>query len=440
MSRLTRTLLLVLTCLAAVSPCQAATHHAAHADELAAICRTIQPGDTIVLEDGTYADQELVFTGTGTPQRPITLRAATPGRVVLNGTSTLAIAGTHLVVDGLLFKGGAIRSESVIAFRHNDTVARHCTLRNSAIVDYNPHDPETRYFWVSLFGSHHTVEHCDFSGQNHSGVTLCVRLGDEQPGHHVIRRNHFANRPRGEGNGFETIRIGTGGHREVVARCRVAENLFERCDGELEIVSNKSCENTYENNTFLRSAGTLTLRQGDRCKVIGNVFIGDDAEDTGGLRVTGRGHEISGNYFSGIRGSGGAAISILAGTDTGLAANYSQVIDCVLDANTLVDNPGPLFALDTRYSPDRSPHLARGVTITNTLMVARPNAGPILRAKQTPTGITWRDNVAVFEEGLEPDELPDGIRVVSEVPADWRARLKPEPLTPRDVGPAWRRQ
>lgn len=68
---------------------------------------TVQPGDTITLAEGIWTNADLLFKTDGAPGDSIVLRAETPGRVLLNGTSRLRIAGKYLIVDGLLFKGGA---------------------------------------------------------------------------------------------------------------------------------------------------------------------------------------------------------------------------------------------------------------------------------------------------------------------------------------------
>jgi poly(beta-D-mannuronate) lyase len=47
------------------------------------------------------------------------------------------------------------------------------------------------------------------------------------------------------------------------SRTVVEHNLFQECNGEIEIVSSKSCENTYRYNTFLNCEGAVTLRHGD---------------------------------------------------------------------------------------------------------------------------------------------------------------------------------
>src|SRR5512137_2700246 len=74
------------------------------AAEIARAMSKAAPGDTLVMRDGAWTDQVIVFKGDGMPDKPITLRAATPGAVVLDGLSRLQVAGRHLVVDSLWFK------------------------------------------------------------------------------------------------------------------------------------------------------------------------------------------------------------------------------------------------------------------------------------------------------------------------------------------------
>ena len=56
------------------------------------------------------------------------------------------------------------------------------------------------------------------------------------------------------------------------AKCVVAENLFENCDGEIELISNKSCDNVYLRNTIVGCAGALTLRHGNGYVVRENLI------------------------------------------------------------------------------------------------------------------------------------------------------------------------
>ncbi len=427
---------IVVLIIGASLPAHSETHAIDSAKQLREIRDKVVAGDEIVLRDGIYTDQHFVFSGTGTEEQPITLRAETPERVILNGTSRLSIGGDHLVVDGLFFNGGALESGSVIEFQSDEgTPARHCLLRNTAIKDYNPPEKQTRYFWVSLFGYANRVENCTFSGQKHSGVTLCVRLTNGESAGHRIHRNYFFDRPEGTGNGFETIRIGTGSERMTKARCVVSENVFERCSGEMEIISNKSCENTYSGNTFLQSAGTLTLRQGDRCVIENNVFKGGDAVGTGGLRVTGDGHRIAGNYFSGTKGRGGGAISLRAGIAGTTRGGYSQVTHCSIDGNTFINNPGTLFALDAGYQPDQGLALPAKVMFSNNLVVVKEGEKEMISATTPSTGITWKENLLV--SAVSGQTAPEGFALLGQVPPHMLGRLEPAYLKGPEVGAAW---
>src|SRR5690349_12973545 len=61
-------------------------------------------GDTIVLQSGVWKDVDLRVRGQGEKGRPITVRAAEPGKVKLTGNSRVRFGGEHLVVQGLWFQ------------------------------------------------------------------------------------------------------------------------------------------------------------------------------------------------------------------------------------------------------------------------------------------------------------------------------------------------
>src|SRR5256885_1452512 len=96
-------------------------------------------------------------------------------------------------------------------------------------------------------------------------------------------------------NGGEPIRVGYSFQSMFSSKTTVEKNLFERCDGELEIISNKSCDNVYRNNTFLQCAGFFTLRHGNRCTVDGNYFLGKGKKGSGGVRIIGEDHAVTNN-------------------------------------------------------------------------------------------------------------------------------------------------
>ena len=116
------------------------------ASEISSAMNSVSPGDTLTMTNGIWINQHIVFSGNGTNDLPILLKAENPGQVILMGTSTLRIGGSHLVVDGLYFRNGYSASGGVIEFRTNSSnLAEHCRLTNTAIVDYNPQSINTNY-------------------------------------------------------------------------------------------------------------------------------------------------------------------------------------------------------------------------------------------------------------------------------------------------------
>lgn len=105
-------------------------------------------------------------------------------------------------------------------------------------------------------------------------------------------------------NEFETIRLGASDYANFNGNPVVEYNHFYRCDGEIEIISNKSSNNTYRYNTIVESQGSIVRRHVDGCLVEGNVIIGNGVTNTGGIRHNGQDHVVRNNYVAGTRGSG----------------------------------------------------------------------------------------------------------------------------------------
>lgn len=368
----------------------AADYVVSSAGDIATALQSAMPGDNLLMTSGDWTDQHIQFAGFGTSANPITLRAMTPGGVTLNGDSRLSISGDWLVVDGLNFEGGALNSGNVVEFRGSNGEATNSRFTNSAIVDYNPADINTRYFWVSMYGDSNRVDHNYFSNQNHSGVTVTVWRNDSGPDNHRIDSNYFADRPEGNGNGFETIRIGTSAESLSDSFTVVENNLFERTDGEVEIISNKSGANTFRYNTFRESAGTLTLRHGDGNRVEGNFFIGEGANESGGVRVIGEDQVVVNNYFEGLDGRAGGAISISGGVPGSELNEYYQVKNAVIAHNTIVNISDAAIKLDDGIGSSGRTLLAENVTIANNLIAG---ASPSFEGSEG-SGWTWEGNIA----------------------------------------------
>jgi len=414
----TRAWLSALAVMCLASHVSATDFFASNASQVSSAMNSAGPGDTIIMTDGVWTNQHIQFSGAnGNAANPITLRPQTPGGVTLNGSSTLSISGDWLVADGLNFEGGALSSGHVVEFRGNNGNATNSRLTNSAIVDYNPASINTRYFWVSLYGDNNRVDHNYFKNQNHSGVTVVdwFNNGSNGTGNHRIDSNHFADRPEGNGNGFETIRIGTSDFSMHSSNDIIENNFFERTDGEIEIISNKTGGNTYRYNTFKESAGTLTLRHGNNATVEGNFFLGEGKNKSGGVRVIGEDHTIINNYFANLDDRADGVISLTAGVVNSPLNRYFQVKNAVIAHNTVIDPNGPAVTFDYLYDPVPDPGngelqnlLPENVTMANNLF--RSGGSDIFEGLEG-SGWTWEGNIA-FGGGLGPKAGASGITVV----------------------------
>jgi poly(beta-D-mannuronate) lyase len=355
--------------------------------------KQLQPGDELILRDGVWTNCQIKFEGSGTAERPIILRAQTPGRVLLSGNSWVKLGGDHLLVSGLLFKNGACPRESVIAFRTSATrTARNSRVTDCAVVNYNPPTSDGKCYWVSLYGSSNRVDHCRFEGKNDGGPTLTVWLEKNgQPNYHLIDHNYFLHRPRLGRNGGETMRIGDSATSFEVSRTIVEFNLFEHCSGEAEYISNKSCENIYRFNTILESKGALVLRHGNRNTVEGNWFFGHHVPGTGGVRIIGEDQRVLNNYFDGLAGHDfESTLPFVDGIPHTPLNGYFQIKRAVVAFNTLVDcDHNITFGVGAGLRKRSQPSL--NCVIANNLVFGT-NA-PLVRVQDEPVNIRWLGNI-----------------------------------------------
>lgn len=145
------------------------------AAEFATAASALQPGDEIVLADGTWTDARLLLKGQGTAAAPITLRAQTPGNVILSGRSDLRLAGSYLQVSNLVFRNGYTPGDAVVAFRESSkAVASHSRVTGLVIDDYANPDASDQDYWVSFYGSHNRLDHSQLRGKTNAGPTVVV--------------------------------------------------------------------------------------------------------------------------------------------------------------------------------------------------------------------------------------------------------------------------
>lgn len=369
-----KTILACALLLAGASVLPAADYAVKTPADLESLAAKLRPGDSVVIADGTHTDEAWVFRGNGAEAAPITFRAATPGKATLTGNSTVVIDGEWLVVSGLLIKDGAGPAEG-IAIKGSHQRVTECAMIGG-----------TYKHFLRMFGQGSRVDHCYFEGKTSGEPTFQVEV-DFQPNNHRVDHNHFGPRPPLGKNGGETMRIGYSWQSMNNSRTLVEQNLFDRCDGELEIISSKSCENVYRANTFLDCAGMLTLRHGNRCVIDGNFFIGHHKKESGGIRVIGDDHVIINNYIDGVTQG---AFWITGGVPNSQLVQYFRARGCVIAFNTVVDSQGPYLHLDAGVGTSGRTLYPQNITIANNLF-AVPDGGQLLRGREGE-GFVWQGN------------------------------------------------
>ncbi|WP_372938413.1 chondroitinase-B domain-containing protein, partial [Seonamhaeicola sp.] len=375
-------------------------------NELNEAIKNANPGDNIVMSNGVWKDVQIKFTGQGTEKAPIKIEAETPGEVFIEGVSDIKFGGKYLVVDGLHFRNGYSPSDAVVEFKiDNETIGNHCTITNSVIEDFNKMNRDDSDRWVQFWGRHNTVSNCYIAGKTNRGPTIRVDLkGNEHiNNYHQIINNHFGPRPPKGGASGETIQIGDSFSSMSPSHTLVANNLFEECNGEVEIISSKTNFNEFRNNVFYKSEGSLVTRHGNYCTIDGNYFIGDGKnENIGGIRIINTGHWVTNNYFYNLKGKNfRSPLAVMNGIPKSPLNRYNQVTDVVVAYNTYVNCNSPwqfgvgqnLAQKDVLPASEiRSARPLRTLVANNVLYNKEGDIAPIIEHDKAD-GVTFKSNV-----------------------------------------------
>lgn len=379
-----------LVSLAAWTRASAETHRIGSVAELNDRLPAARPGDVFVVAAGIHrAEAPIRVAISGAEGRPITVRAERVGAVEIEGPHGFEVVrgAAHIVIDGFRFTHASGRTRVEVG-------AHHVRFTRNVFQCAG----EGAYLTVS--GDDVEVDRNEFRDKHTLGNMLSVTGAGGQVARRLrVHHNHFHDFANAGGNGAETIRLGLSGLSMSSGHAVVEHNLFERCVGENELISNKSGANTYRYNTFLESPGAqLTLRHGNECVVYGNLFQGTD-----GLRIFGDRHRVFSNHLEGntlgiTLGNGGAEVA-----DGAPLTSHDRPDGCFIVFNTLVDN-----AVHYRMTPRRP--VALGATATT--FAGNVIVGGELAAKiEGPNaGAVWSGNLVWKTGGL--GDLPvEGARI-----------------------------
>jgi poly(beta-D-mannuronate) lyase len=209
-------------------------------------------------------------------------------------------------------------------------------------------------------------------------------------------------------------------------------NLFEECNGDPEVISNKSCDNTFRYNTFRNNAGSLVLRHGNRSVVHGNFFI----NNAGGIRFYGDFHKIYNNYLQGGTGKGTeSTIFVTSGCtedDTGRGADCNRPDGVIVAFNTLVNNSTNIVI----GSNSSRPLAPKNCTIANNII--QSDTGRLVEFNVAPLNFSWHGNI-VWGGAADGDMPASGFirtdpRLSSKTDGTFRL-LRSSPAINRSVNP-----
>lgn len=374
-------------------------------EELKAAIKIAQPGDNIVMANGVWRDAEIKFVAKGEKGKPITLLAETSGKVTLEGQSCLKLGGEYLVVKGLYFKNGYTPSKAVINFKKDkENFANHSRVTECVIENFSQPHRDKKDHWVELWGRHNQLDHCYIAGKSNDGPTVRVFLKGNQhiKNYHQVNNNHFGPRPRKGGPRGETMQIGDSYSSMSPCHMSVRDNLFEACNGEVEVISSKTNFNEFTGNVFYKCEGSLVTRHGSYCKIDGNFFIGDGTPNIGGIRLINSGHWVTNNYFFNLKGKQfRSPLAMMNGIPKSPLNRYLQVTDAVVAYNTYINCESPWhFGVGSNVSEAavlpkseiRSARPDRCIVANNLIYSEKGDPYPII-THDSIDGIIFRSNV-----------------------------------------------
>lgn len=304
-------------------------------DDLRKAIKTATPGSVIEVADGKYElvrDLELKRLK-GTPEQAVTIRAQHPLQVEFTGDSVVKLRDSeYFVLQGFRFtlKADVHGKSGALSVRN----CHHCRITGNEfeLDEYNT--GEGNQTWLTLDGevsAYNRIDHNRFANKNRAGHYIFVTgEGNYVSQYDVIERNHFRDLAYGnDENGFETIRVGESriGNAGGKSFTTIRENLFERCQGEDEIVSFKVGGCSFIGNTVLNCHGSVVFRDGNDAVFSQNIVLNNygslpfDAYRAGGVRFYGSGHRVFNNYFEGLNGTSmKAPLALMHGAPAGSGA------------------------------------------------------------------------------------------------------------------------
>ena len=287
--RVQRLLSFIALLLSLLSPAgtPAATYTVSSISELNSRIAGAVAGDLIIVSNGVYTTTSSIgVSKVGTAANPITIQAQTIGGVEIRGSHgfNLNSPAAYIIIQG--FK---------LTHTNNLSIASgtsHCRFTRNIIELSIP--PTNDISYININGDDAQIDYNELRNKSTLGEMLDIAGSGSQVARRLwVHHNYFHDFTSPGGNGAETIRWGLSGLSLSTGNGLCEYNLFVRCEGENEMISNKSSGNTYRYNTVLDCVGgEISQRHGNDCYYYGNYM-----RNTQGMRIYGDRHRIFSNYF-----------------------------------------------------------------------------------------------------------------------------------------------
>jgi hypothetical protein len=335
------------------------------------------PGDLIMVANGSYSGTAAItLSCAGTSSAHITIAAETIGGVTIAGSAAFHFASpaAYIDVEGFVFN----HSGSISIPSGTD----HIRLTRNIIELSIPAGSDVSY--INIAGDNVQIDYNELRNKSTLGEMLDISGSGSQVARNLwVHHNYFHDFTSPGGNGAETIRWGLSGLSLSTGNGLCEYNLFVRCTGENELISNKSSGNTYRYNTFLDSVGgEMSQRHGNYNQIYGNYF-----KNTQGIRIYGDNNSIFCNYLEG----NSDAINIGNGdgeVENGAALTSHDKPDNTLIAfNTLINN-----AVQYEMAGRTGGLGAANTTFANNIIVGGGPAASISTSAPY-SGAIWEGNI-----------------------------------------------
>ena len=316
------------------------------------------PGQTLVLANGTYSPGSLTISRSGTGRdKPIVVRAATPGQAKLASGSSIRITGQWVLVKDLAKEfddsGKTFSFEGAAKFSGFDG----CLVGPTSLGAAQPSAAKSLHFYAGGDADQCFFTFCESRNKSKPGNGFLVdgNFSTFKACTHILIDHAYIHDYGTEVvNDFEAIRYGVSTMQTTQVNAAIIRCVFKNIATEPEIISLKACKIDSYGHTIENCVGVLSIRHGDdnfhrHCYVHGPA-TGARGTKAGGARVYGRRNDISECYFENLNGSSYESTLSIDGGDTSSPTNGHQNVDGGTFSKNLGVNCATAIVLGEHYS------------------------------------------------------------------------------------------